>query len=234
MDKHKHTFSSSRLSYFENACTHYGELLDEGVKLLKAAVGEQTVELCEIGPGIGGLTSRLLKELRVNKLFAVDCDEKLLQTCESKISLSVDQLSCFTQSDGQSFLEAHPNRFDVIATSYVIHNLETIEKLGLINAISGALKKNGKLLLIDKIAETDQIDASSLGSQIQQFLDFYKSNPNLQKEMIFWIGHYINDEQPMYRYTEAALETMLKNAGILMEAKTNRKLLDRAILCVKA
>ncbi len=233
MKSSKDNFSLSRLEYFEKSCLHYPSLLADGVNILRNFVNDNDLDICDVGCGTGVLSRLLLDKFHVQSLYAIDPDNELLNVCRSSIEpYSNGSFQCIN-SDGFSFLTSQKNKFDIIASSYVIHNLEQSDKIKLINSISDSLNMGGKFLLIDKIAKTQDIDLVCLNEQIGQFIEFYKPNSQFLREMKFWVTHYIEDELPKYRYTEQFLEETLSNASLNIVYNGNRKLLDTIVIAVK-
>ena len=206
-------FNASHLSFFERSCKHYLKILEDSLSELISHNGSFYPRIAELGVGTGSLTSLMQNRIEFDHFDAIDIDESLI-SCALERSANAHKIE-FRAIDALEFLKRSNERFDLIVSSFLIHNLSNEYKIKLFTAISEKLTEDGIFLLIDKIGEKKTTDFNSLAMQFDEFFEYFKERaPMDQKALEFWIRHYVEDEEEFKRYYEDSLESMAVEAQL--------------------
>ncbi len=100
---------------------------------------DRAAAVLDVGCGMG-FALQTLRELGYTELIGVDVDEGQVAAARRR-NLPVELIT-----DSRIWLEARPECFDLILATDVIEHLPSTEQLGLVRAISGALRPGGRLL----------------------------------------------------------------------------------------
>ncbi|MEM7049139.1 MAG: class I SAM-dependent methyltransferase [Acidobacteriota bacterium] len=101
---------------------------------------DRQAAILEIGCGSGGFL-RLCKSLGYERVQGIDISQEQVDFCNRN---GLPEVEC---SDGLSFLEGSPGRFDLILMSDVLEHCPKAEALGLLRAIHGALDVGGRVVV---------------------------------------------------------------------------------------
>lgn len=126
----------------------------------------------------------------------------------------------FICDDALEFLENTGQKYDLIFSSWKVHNFKWNDKVDLFKNVYEKLNKNGKLFLLDKI----YLDKSrEIKKQMEILLKRYKKyvDKKLAKEIIF---HAKQDFTKEYRMDERQIIKAFKKIGF-----RDVKILDREV-----
>ena len=230
---HQTSFTTKKLKFFEESCLHYNELLQSGANLLFTSLHDRKVlNLCELGCGTGKLSEILFRTIDVESAILVDIDKNLLSESYRRFATSNQKIN-FVHSCAEDFLSQNNEKFEVIASSYLLHNLPIEKKKTFLEGIADRLSNSGYFLLIDKIGQYEYTDFESFQNQLKDFANFQKYNPETIDEANYWIQHYIEDESPCLRYSINNLKGLLSTVGLKIKQQGPRWLLDTIVLVEK-
>ncbi len=200
-------------------------------ELLQASVGEAVVRfaamrklsrirILEIGPGEGATTKAMLGACRRAgiraEIIAVDMSEEAIKIAgknlEAEISAGNLKLVAEPEEGILTFLRKKQySGFDVVASAWVLHNIDKEERKKIIPAIFEALVPGGMFVNADKYAPDDE-DAHRLTLERQN-----RAYEKLYEEMglrgRFWIKHNLRDDKPDLRMNLGESEIQLRGAG---------------------
>ena len=110
---------------------------------IESYLGFKTGNVMEFGCRTGLIAFNLKN--KVNELFLIDTSNEMIQALNHKLKRKTEE-KITVHSD--AILDANFNKeFDVIYVSLALQHMEDIQNF--INQLSGYLKKNGKLIIVD-------------------------------------------------------------------------------------
>ena len=226
-------FSSQHLEFFEKSCKHYSTILNDAIETLVSKKGNHYRQILELGVGTGGLTQLLMASLEFEKYNALDIAPELLTIASNKL-VNTNNIN-FISSDSVEFLDSTKQEFDLIVSSFLVHNLPFGYKTKLFKKIAEKLKNGGAFLIIDKISQNDSTDFSSLNRQIGEFFE-YQNGLSLEDHfsLEFWVTHYIEDESDDKRYSEKDVISFSVESGLVPLHKGTRYNMDTYFLFTKS
>lgn len=190
---------------------------------IKKAVGKNS-KILEIGCGDGNFTEYFLKYNPKLKLDALDISPKMLNEAKIKLAPWKDNLH-FICNDGLEFLKSYAHNYDIIVSSWTIHNFSWTEKQELFKTIRGRLNDGGKLFLLDKIYPDNLREHKKRFEILLQRYQNYLPE-DLKKEII---SHAKQDFSEDYRMDENKIIERIREAGF-QEVKIIDREAEEAIL----
>lgn len=161
------------------------------------------MRVLEIGCGEGDSAEPLLHITHAS-MTLLDASAEMIQRCKYRLA----QYAAWTEyvcADAMVHLRTSP-KYDIIVSSWTIHNFLVSEQLKLFSAICGRLPKGGTLLLMDKIyPEHGGKELLEIQNKRYRYLD-----PVVAKAII---AHEECDYSPQYRMEEVALIRNLHDIG---------------------
>jgi tRNA (cmo5U34)-methyltransferase len=221
----------------KQAIPHYDELQEKIAELVANRYRNSTqklIQVLEIGPG-SGITTKVLLECddRV-RITAIDNGNKMSKVFKKKLKeWGFDHRVKFIKADiNQKISEFSPEKFDVVASAWVIHNFERSVRAKLIPEIYRVLKKDGIFVNGDKLAENDMNKrAAAYVGQIGMIGVFDQmGRPDIKKE---WLEHYLVDEQPHIVYVESEARAQLRKEGFRVVRIAYRQMMEAVIVGIK-
>jgi len=193
------------------------------------------IQVLEIGPGSGITTKVLLDCDPRTSLVAVDNEEKMLKQVRDRVTgWGADSRVSLVNREIGRYLASIPNcSFDVVASAFVLHNLEYRYREEIIRQIHRVLVPGGLFVNADKYALDDQRKrAEAYQEQIRRY-DVYDSigRPDYKAE---WIEHYKTDEQPHIVFVEGLAKAHMREVGFLEVATVYRELMEAVVIGKKA
>lgn len=201
------------------AMPHYDELQAQIGTLvrdhLSSLVYHKRFKVLEIGPG-SGITTKVLLDCdpRIT-ITAVDNGEKMKQAFMANIEAwGASSRVTFEAKEILEYLRSVPDKtFDVVATGFVIHNIEYLTRSRLIKEIYRVLVPGGLFVNGDKIVPDDpKRYAAAYRAQVNAFDVFTTPEVNAPEVKTEWVEHYKVDAQPDIVYTEQAAVEDMRNA----------------------
>lgn len=218
------------------AMPHYDEVQSEVGKLVKAycssLIYHKAFKVLEIGPG-SGITTKVLLDCDPRiKITAVDSGEKMRDAFEAKLEKwDAKSRVEVVPSEILTYLQTVPDKhFDVVATGFVIHNIERKTRRRLIREIYRVLVPRGLFVNGDKIVPDDpERYAEAYTTQVSAFDIFETSAVNAPEVKKEWIEHYMVDAQPHIVYREQAALQDMQDARFTEVRGTYRHLLEAVV-----
>lgn len=168
--------------------------------------GYGSCEMLEIGCGIGNSAKPILQRTDVDMLL-LDVNASSFAKATKNLQEFVDRIE-FLHIDALQYLENCKGEFEVIYSSFVVHNFKRKDRPALLGACRQALKPNGLFILDDCIPPDDEeIDHQLLVRQINRYKHL---SVELQPGII---SHVIQDASPEYRMPEGQIMQDLADAG---------------------
>lgn len=220
---------------FKLASPHYDELQNSVGDLIKesfASNDTKEIEVLEIGFGAGATSIVILNSDSRVTLTAIDSEPLMLPKTAEELSIFDQNRFNLHVEDALTFLEKCPdNKFDVVASAWVIHNFTDEYRLKVIPQIYRVLKPGGIFINADKIEITDRVEhVKNMEWQLAQF-EVYEEmgKPELKKE---WTEHYLEDSKPGRALIENNFEDVVKSSGFT-SFKILKRWYDDAIAFIK-
>jgi len=183
------------------------EILAKEVK----RVSYPTMKVLEIGCGHGHSALPILRNNTDLEISLLDINPKMIKECKARLGEYSNRIN-FIQDDAINYLayaKRYFTRFDIITSSWTIHNFPWKDKRKLFGAIYDRLQLNGSLLMMDKIYTDCSLESNELlGMQIRRF-ERYLQDP-LSTAII---EHEMQDYLPKYRMDESRTIGELKKVG---------------------
>ncbi|MFA6421953.1 MAG: class I SAM-dependent methyltransferase [Candidatus Buchananbacteria bacterium] len=164
-------------------------------------------KVLEIGIGEGDFTKYILKNNEDLSIDALDISIEMIGVAKEVLSQYLGRVS-FICRDSLEYLNNQSIKYDIIASSWTIHNFKWEHKNELFRAIYKNLNNDGKLIIIDKIYPDDKKEQMKL-LEIQ--LNRYKKYIGDTLKDI--ISHEEQDYQEVYRMAESQTVEALKAVG---------------------
>ena len=192
----------------------------EGIDFTRAAPTGQDPEmpergepfhLLEIGTGDGFATEKLVRAMRDagnSGIFtSVDIDGAMITKARAYLDAHVtDHRVQFRESDALAYLQDEPEgSFDVVATSFTLHNFEQTYRQEVERQIHRVLRTGGFYTNADKYAPAGQEQFDALARHMDQFFEAFvpRGKTDLLRK---WVIHNISDQSP--RHVMFAEETV--------------------------
>jgi tRNA (cmo5U34)-methyltransferase len=206
---------------FYSAWPYREILLDNLVRVLCPVGEERCGSFLEIGPGAGELAERVLELEEKSHMTLVDYDPFVMLNLKKKLD-KYKKRTDFVLADALDFMrQAKDDTFDVVYSSWVIHNFDVNQRERLLSNIYRVLKPGGFFVDLDKyvpdsLREETELFQMHLGRI--NALDF-KGHEDVRQALIL---HEKEDRLPKYKMkrAESLIEMNIaefKNARFLMK-----------------
>ncbi len=164
---------------------------------------EQPFRLLEIGTGDGFTTVKLARAMeRAGDgavLTTVDISAEMLAKARDLLEGALGEHHVqYRQMDALAFLQDEPEgHFDVVATSFTLHNFERTYRESVEQQIHRVLRPGGVYTNADKYAPSGQEQFDALALHIDHF--FAAFLPQGKTELLRkWVIHNISDQSPRH------------------------------------
>lgn len=117
---------------------------------IKKIIEKKKTNVLEIGCGEGNFTKYLLKYNQHLNLDILDVSPEMIESAKIKLSDWKSNIN-FICEDALKFLKNSIENYDIIVSSWTLHNFKWDEKMELFKHIHNRLNKAGRLFLLDKI-----------------------------------------------------------------------------------
>ncbi len=182
---------------------------------LKKIENVSNLKILDVGIGEGNFAEYLFEYNPEIKIDGVDISSEMIESAREKLSGKNVNLIC---EDGLKYLRNFDGNYDVIVSSWTIHNFKWKEKIALFKEIYSKLSFGGKMLLMDKIYPDDEFGKEFyLVLQNKRYANCLSED--LAKNMLL---HEYQDFSDDYRMDEAELIKILKEIGF-----QNIRIVDR-------
>jgi ubiquinone/menaquinone biosynthesis C-methylase UbiE len=167
-------------------------------------------KMLELGCGSGESALAVLEQVFVeemvgSKLDLLDISPEMINSAYELLNRYLDRVN-FIRGDALEYLDGATARYDVVYSSWLVHNLPWDEKRRLFAGVCAVLKPGGAFVLMDKVYPGDKQEADRL-LRLQQ--DRYLRGfiaPEIG-EAIY--QHELEDYGPLYRMDEVQLREEL-------------------------
>jgi SAM-dependent methyltransferase len=193
--------------YFKitEAIPHYESFHDQLASYIESKIGDdESVTIIDLGCGGGWLLKKIQTALPNVQLIGVDSSDTFYNSLSKDEAIGLD----YFKYDILTWLkEQSTESIDVVVSSWVFHNWSQEYRKEVFKEVSRVLKYNGMFLNADKIASKDEVaNNKSFHDQIKIFIEVFSQCP--PPLLSNWILHYIDDEKPSIRFTEAENDTL--------------------------
>lgn len=137
--------------------------------------GEASLRILEIGCGDGLTTDVILSASEHICLVAIDIESEMIKRAEENLSgWKGNRHFELIMADALTYLRSVPEgSFDIVASAWTLHNLNTSYRLSVLKSIYKALKPKGLFVNGDKFAPSDDLHHEHLVTQMKRFFDAY-------------------------------------------------------------
>lgn len=192
------------------------------------------IELLEIGSGTGVTTKFLLDVDSRVIVTAVDNEPIMMKQLSENIKLwNAENRVILQLNDILDYLKnIKDNSFDIVASSFVLHNFKRDFRNKVITEIYRVLKPAGLFVNGDKYAVDNEEDhKKNYKDQLERF-KIYDSigRPDYKEE---WIKHYTEDERPETIFIEGEAKKYMEVLGFRDIKTVYREQLEAVIIGVK-
>ncbi|MFA6432541.1 MAG: class I SAM-dependent methyltransferase [Candidatus Paceibacterota bacterium] len=186
--------------------------------------------ILEIGPGTGITTKRLLEAEPHARIVAVDNEPKMITQLRANLQQwGMSERVLIVEAEiGDYLAGVGANEFHFVVSSFVLHNLESGRRNGLVGEIYRVLLPGGLFVNGDKYAQDDEDErALAYRRQISRFKIYdlnHKSNYGAE-----WITHYERDRQPDLLFIEGVAKKDMRKIGFEKVITTYREAMEAVI-----
>jgi len=196
--------------------SNYVLRIELALELKKIVNNNSELKILEFGSGEGDLTKYCLEQNKLIKIDCLDVSKEMIDLSKQFLSEFLNRITFITE-DISDYLKRIDFKYDIITSSWPIHNFTWEEKKSVLEKIHSALSTNGKLLLMEKIYPDNSEEKKKLFElQIERFKHL---ETKLREETI---AHEHQDMLDDYRMDEANTFEIMKKIGF-----KNIKILDR-------
>jgi tRNA (cmo5U34)-methyltransferase len=186
-----------------------------------------------MGMGEGAITGLLLADPQLS-VTGVDSEPKMLEKARKRLTadLSNGRLN-IVLDDALHFLTNQASHaFDIIASGYVLHNLNNDYRARVYDEIWRVLAPSGLFVNADKYAQTVEAHREALRWQLNRFFDAFvpRQRYDLLRE---WVLHYVEDEAADRLMPEADAITRLIELGFADVRIAYRRYMDAVLIAYK-
>jgi 2-polyprenyl-3-methyl-5-hydroxy-6-metoxy-1,4-benzoquinol methylase len=103
---------------------------------------DKNAAILEIGPGFGSMIHALHHRCGYRNIRGIDISPEVVKQCNDVLPGSTELVA-----DTSEFLEKHPEEFDFILMLHVLEHVPKEHVVALLQAIQGALRPGGKLIV---------------------------------------------------------------------------------------
>jgi ubiquinone/menaquinone biosynthesis C-methylase UbiE len=186
-----------------------------------------------MGMGEGAITGLLLADPQLS-VTGVDSEPKMIKKASERLTadLSNGRLK-IVLDDALHFLTNQVSHsFDIIASGYVLHNLNDDYRARLYDEIWRVLAPSGLFVNADKYVQTVEAHREALRWQLNRFFDVFvpRQRYDLLRE---WVLHYVEDEAADRVMPEADVITRLNDLGFADVRIAYRRHMDAVLIAHK-
>lgn len=185
-------------------------------EIKKSIDGREDCKIIDLGCGEGDSALPILIENPKITLEALDLSEEMIEIARNVLKNFKERVN-FVAGDAAIYLATQNQKYDIITSSWTIHNLEQEKKEKLLKDIYAHLKEGGKFILMDKIYFGNlEMQKKMLEHQKARYRYL---NEKLRNEIS---SHEDQDFTENFRQTEENFIDKLQKAGF-----KNTEILDR-------
>jgi len=191
-------------------------------KRLFKLLGKQILNYCliskiknpyvlELGCGTGDTTKEVFACNPKLKISCLDSSKSMILQIKKNLKTQFNKNQVdFILDDATSFLQVTKNKYDIIFTAYLLHNIKKDERSALIKLIYNCLNKGGIFIELDVIYNENEKISNLQFSWLAKQLDKYVKlgRPDLQQK---WLKHITEDRNPNRILLESKLINELKD-----------------------
>lgn len=174
-----------------------------GIDFAPSAEGSESFHLLEIGTGDGFATVKLLRAMKAaenrGSFTSIDINREMIEKARVLLkTVEPEHRVHFREADALAYLQDEPEgSFDVVATSFTLHNFERAYREEVEKQIHRVLKTGGLYTNADKYAPAGQDQFDALARHVDQFFEAFV--PRGKTELLRkWVIHNISDQSPRH------------------------------------
>jgi SAM-dependent methyltransferase len=176
---------------------------------VKRAAANGRSRALEIGIGEGDLAKFIFKYNPEITLDAVDVSGEMIESAKATLADQKDKVNYFCE-DALAFLKRTTDPYDVILSSWVIHNFKRADRRALLEEMFAKLRDGGIFILMDKVYPGDEAERKEMFDvQVKRYRYLDK---NLRDEIT---AHEELDYTDEYRIDELPFFEELKSIGFV-------------------
>lgn len=216
------------------AYPHYDRLQDEIGKAIADHYknsNSSTITVLELGCGTGITTDALLRCDSRTRITALDGEEKMIVQARENVKnwKAEDRVTIIQTEIGKFLNETGDASFDVVASGFVLHNIENSIREKIIAEIYRVLKPGGIFVNGDKYACDDlALRKKIYDEQIARY-DVYDTigRSDYKKE---WLAHMDRDEKEDLLFIEGPAKDYMKHLGFKNVTTSYREFMEAVVV----
>ena len=220
------------------AWTNYDKFQNTVGKILKRNFEKNSakeINTLEIGCGSGLTTKIILESDKRIRLVAIDNEPEMLELSERNLAgyLKSGRLKII-EADALSFLMNVPEKYDVVASAFTLHNFTSLYRKKVLKGIFHALKPGGIFINADKCAIDDEAEhKKAFKYQLDMFEKTFSQikRPDLA---FAWIKHNLEDDKPLRKMRQKDYIALARKIGFKKTKVIFRKRMEAVLVSEKA
>lgn len=186
------------------------------LEIKKETVKNPDLKIIELGCGEGDSTISIMKENPNLKMDVLDISSEMIEIAKVELKNYSKSLN-FICDDALNYLDKNNWEYNIITTSWTIHNFVWNEKKAFLKRIYNRLVPGGKFMIMDKVYPDNKIiQKQMLDHQNKRYKYLEK---DLSEEII---NHESQDYSDEYKMEETQFTNELSKIGF-----KNIKIIDR-------
>jgi tRNA (cmo5U34)-methyltransferase len=175
---------------------YYEDMQNQVGSAVARHFGPKKMAILDLGTGTGATAKAILDANPACIVYAIDNEPSMIPSAKANL-MKYGGRVVVAEESAKDYLSATPDRsYDAVVSGLMLHNLELIERLYIIEGIFHVLKPGGLFVNADKYALDDPKEfRKTLDWQIEQYKRVFSESgrPDLLEE---WIRHEEHDMRP--------------------------------------
>ena len=193
--------------------------------------------ILDLGCGTGMTTLALCEKVKNVVIIGIDSEPTMLKQYVANMKehhLMLRAKNIQIQSLEVDILDyvifQKESSIDLVVSGYTLHNLPREQRQQILNNVGRILCKSGRFINGDKIArDNDRLHERDITEQLEAFIKAYNHGDDISYGLE-WIRHYIRDDQPDLKCTEAEVFQSLRQAGFAQVKIIGRRRMDAVVV----
>ncbi|MEX2445068.1 MAG: methyltransferase domain-containing protein [Alkalispirochaeta sp.] len=193
-----HRFSGTLAEEYKLITLAYPDFEEFQRRMVETIISQasRAPRILEIGTG-NGFTTRMLLDVKNASIITVDNDPQMVEQARAELDAQSGRIEVI-ETDALEYLRDQPaNSFDVVASAFTLHNMETTYRDPVEYEIFRVLKPGGLFTNADKYAPDGQERFDALVYQVERFFDAFVERGKLDL-LRKWVTHNITDQSPRF------------------------------------
>lgn len=194
--------------------------------------GQEEIIAIEIGSGTGEATKHILKSDKRIKVAAVDIDEVMIQSLESKLDHHMDRIRTIREDALEYMKGLDSNTCDLFSSSWTLHNFEQNKRWDILEEAYRILKPEGLFVAMDKyVPDKLRKEAKLFYLHMQRIMNL---DLGLDRQAVHdLIQHEKDDRAPDFKMKEQDAIITMKIIGYKGIKIVQRKERDAVLIAYK-